>query len=138
MVNESDTSDRDETTDVSEHAPNSWLNGLLGAAVTIFLSFIPFSPVLGGGLAGYLEGGDTRDGGRVGALSGVFAVIPLALIIVFVAVFGLLMTGEPVFILFASVGIVVIGFYLIALSAVGGVLGVYIKNDILAADDTRR
>lgn len=136
MDNETETSGGNESSNGSEQISKTWLNALLGAAVTIFLSFIPFSPVLGGGVAGYIEGGNIKSGGGVGALSGVFAAIPLVLIIIGVAGFGLIAEGEPVFILFGSVGIVVIGFYLIALSAVGGVLGVYVKNEVLAGDDS--
>lgn len=51
-----------------------------------------------------------------------------------VVIFGIVMTGEPVFLLFGTVGIVFLGFYLIALSAVGGVLGVYVKEDVLSGD----
>ncbi|MFC6727016.1 DUF5518 domain-containing protein, partial [Halobium palmae] len=44
-MNEPTTSDR-------------WVNALVGAVVTVVLSFLPFSPLAGGGVAGYL---DARD-----------------------------------------------------------------------------
>jgi hypothetical protein len=53
------------------------VNAVLGAVVTVILSFLPLSPILGGLLAGYLQGGDRADGARVGALAGVIAMIPL-------------------------------------------------------------
>lgn len=34
------------------------------------LGFIPFSTVLGGGVAGYLEGGTYDDGAKAGAIAG--------------------------------------------------------------------
>ena len=114
----------------SEQAPNTWLNALLGAAVTVFLSFIPFSPVLGGAVAGYLEGGEIREGGRVGVLSGIFAAIPVALIIVLVVLFGLIVSGEPLFALLGVISLVGVIFYVVALGAVGGVLGVYVKEEV--------
>lgn len=52
--------DRDE-----ERSPNTFFNALIGAIVSVVLGFIPFSPVLGGGIAGYLEGGDSRDGAKL-------------------------------------------------------------------------
>lgn len=42
----------EETGVVSQSATS---NGILGAIVTVVASFVPFSPVLGGALAGYLE-----------------------------------------------------------------------------------
>lgn len=38
----------------SEGTPNTLMNALIGAAVSIVLAFLPFSTVLGGGVAGYL------------------------------------------------------------------------------------
>lgn len=58
----SDTTDSDPTpidaTSDGDHAPNTFLNALIGAAASVLLGFIPFSPILGGGIAGYLEGGE--------------------------------------------------------------------------------
>lgn len=77
---------------------------VLGAVTTGFLSFVPLSPVLGGGVAGYLE---HRRAGRavgVGALSGFLAMAPALLVLAFVTVglyAGLASVGA------ASVGIVV-------------------------------
>ena len=51
---------------------NTYVNALLGAAVTIVFSVAGVSPLLGGATAGFLE---RRDGGRVGALAGVIAAL---------------------------------------------------------------
>ncbi len=61
---------------------NTLLNAVIGAIATFGLSFTGISPVLGGALAAYLEGGDTGDGLRVGALSGLIAALPLGLLVV--------------------------------------------------------
>ena len=64
------------------------VNGFLGAVVTVVLSFLPFSPLLGGMVAGYLEGGERGDGVRVGAIAGAIALVPLVAFGLLVSVFG--------------------------------------------------
>jgi hypothetical protein len=61
-------------------------NAVLGAVATTVLSFLPFSPVLGGGVAGYLEGYDTGRSLGAGALSGILAMLPAIVIVAFVTV----------------------------------------------------
>ncbi len=108
---------------------------LIGAVVSVVLSFIPFSPVLGGTVAGYLH---ERDGVRVGAISGVLAAIPLALLVfLFFGVFGVFAispgggVGVPGgFILVLLVGMLVAVLYTVALSALGGFLGVYLADEL--------
>ena len=57
---------------------SGFVNALLGAVVMTVFSWIPFAPVVGGALSGYLEAGEahatgpaSRRGIRVGALAGV-------------------------------------------------------------------
>lgn len=105
-------------------------NALIGAVVTVLASFVPFSPVVGGAVAGYLEG---RNGARVGAISGAMAAVPLVLLGLLFAFFipigmGMGMGLSPsiamvVFVLFALVMVLA---YTVGLSAVGGLLGVYL------------
>jgi len=115
------------------------LNAVLGAVATAVLSFTGISPLLGGALAGYLEGGNTDDGLRVGAISGVIASIPvvgfLLLVLVLFPFFGLfgfpveaILTVGSVFVVGA---IIVIGgvAYTVVLSALGGLLGAYLKEE---------
>lgn len=130
MTASSDTSPIPETAETQEQAPSTWLNALLGAAATVFLAFLPFSPILGGGVAGYLEGGDTATGGRVGALSGIIATIPLALLFVVFGGFFIIGAAGRGLVLLFFIGVVVAGFYTVALSVVGGVLGVYMKEEL--------
>ncbi len=111
---------------------NTLVNALIGGAVAVILSGIPFSPVLGGGVAGYLEGGDYGTGATVGALAGVVAFLP------FVAILGFLLLAVPLFpspsvgIGIGLLGIVVLlfaGAYTVGLSAVGGAVGIYVRRE---------
>ena len=107
---------------------NSYINALAGAAVTVVLSFLPFSPLLGGAAAGFLE---RRDGGRVGFLAGVFAMLPmLGAVAAAGALLGLLGFGN---VFSATVLLVVaallVGLYTVGLSTAGGVLGVYLGEE---------
>jgi hypothetical protein len=68
----------------------TWLNAVAGGVVTLVVApVLPFAPVLGGSLAGYLEAGERgagrADGLRVGALAGVVAFVAL---LVFAVVLG--------------------------------------------------
>lgn len=99
----------------------------------IVLSFIPLSTVLGGAVAGYLEGGDMDAGLRVGALAGIIMLIPFALFgLLFVMFFlGFGTGGAPIaFGLFAVIILLFGAVYTVGLSAVGGYLGVYIKHEL--------
>ena len=112
---------------------NTLLNAVVGAVATIGLSFTGISPVLGGALAAYLDGGDTTNGLRVGALSGLIASIPVGTILV-IALLFLPLTGD----LGVAIGglvivaaIVAIGVgYTVALSALGGALGIYLADEL--------
>ncbi|WP_123619384.1 DUF5518 domain-containing protein [Halorubrum sp. CSM-61] len=112
---------------------NTLLNAFIGAVATFLLSFTGIGPVLGGALAGYLEGGETNDGLRVGAISGAIASLPvlgvlfLVLFIVPIAPDAGVAIGSAVLIL----GIVALAFaYTMGLSAVGGVIGSYVKREL--------
>ncbi|MFC5277730.1 DUF5518 domain-containing protein [Halorubrum rubrum] len=122
------------------NADDTLLNAVIGAVATIALSFTGISPVLGGALAGYLDGGDSGDGLRIGAISGAIASIPVVgflllvlLVLPFLGVFGF-----PLEVGIAAGGVVVFGVivvvggiaYTVALSALGGLLGVYLKEEL--------
>jgi hypothetical protein len=108
---------------------NTYINALIGAAVTVIFSFLGVSPLLGGAAAGYLE---RQGGGRVGAIAGVFATVPLLVFLLFAGIlFGFLGFGDAfggglVLLLF---GVLFVGAYTVALSTVGGVLGVYLAEE---------
>jgi len=109
------------------------LNALIGAVVSVVLAFLPFSTVLGGAVAGYLQRESREDGLRVGAFAGIMAAIPLLLFgVVFGSIFFLGAFFEPS----AAIGFVfvalVLGFtlvYSVGLSAVGGYLGAYVAEE---------
>ena len=113
------------------------VNALIGAVVSILLSFVPLSPVLGGMVAGYLQGGDSGDGVRVGAASGLIALLPLVGFGVLVFGFGAfyLAGGFPMhlgvvgIVLLILVVLVVAGLYTVGLAALGGWLGNYVLTD---------
>lgn len=102
-------------------------DGIVGAVVTVVTSFIPFSALIGGGVAGYLYGGDRLSGAKAGALSGILLALPTVLIL------GFLTLG------FASAGLSWLTFvlvfalifstaFLVGLSAIGGYLGVLVAE----------
>lgn len=118
-----------------EHAPNTLLNAFIGGIVGVVLSFLPFSTVLGGGVAGYLEGGDYTAGAKVGAVAGLVAFAPFILIIgIGLAVIPVTVAPEVgvQLALWVSVLLIVLfaAFYTVGLSMLGGVLGVYLKMEV--------
>ena len=112
---------------------NTLLNALIGAVATLLLSFTGISPVLGGAVAGYLEGGESGDGLRVGAISGAIASLPVLGLLVLI-LFLVPIAPEPAVVLGSAVlllAVIALAFaYTIALSAVGGLLGVYINGEL--------
>ena len=106
-------------------------DALLGAAVTVVLSFVPFSPVLGGAAAGYLH---EERGPRVGGLSGLFASVPVAMFLVLALLvlgFGMVVPAGAdgaaffaFFLVFVVLGALFVAGFNVVLGAAGGVLGV--------------
>jgi|GEM_PF-1303958 len=109
----------------------SWILGVVGALVGSILSFIPFSPVLGGAVAAYLDPRHEASALGTGALAGVFASLPLLVVAVFAAI-GLFM-GAPANVVTAVVPILAAALfagllYLVGLSALGGYLGRWLRG----------
>jgi len=126
---------------------NTLFNALIGAIVTaVTSSFIPFAPVAGGALAGYLEGGSRSDGVRVGLISGLIGVIPL------VAILGMILFGLSVVSLgavesalpfavggaFVTVAFLFVAVYTVGLSALGGWVGNYLKYETEVGETPQR
>lgn len=116
-----------------EATPNTTLNALIGGVVSVVTATFlgPFSPVLGGGVAGYLEGGETDDGLKVGAFAGLIALVPL-LLLVPIVLFVVPFVGPRSGIAFAFAavfGLSVLGAFVLGFSALGGVLGAYLKRE---------
>lgn len=110
------------------------LNAGVGALVSIVLSWLPFAAVLGGAVAAYLEvsEADVGEGARVGALSGLIALLPVVLILFLL---GSLVPFLPLEI--GALGAIALFFvfvvtaaYLIGAGALGGVLGAYLKEEL--------
>lgn len=122
--------DTQTTTDVAPRGQDFYLHALLGAVVTVVTSFVPFSPLIGGGVAGYLHGSGSGRGTKVGLVSGVIASLPLAAIFLFlfsIMSFGSIYTGEfagPLFVI-VLVGVILMfaALYIVGLSALGGYVG---------------
>jgi hypothetical protein len=113
------------------------LNAVIGAVATAVLSgFVPFAPLFGGGIAGYLEGGTRNDGLKVGAISGGIALVFAMLLfgVFFLFGFGLVALDAPaalpaVGILFLLFALVIGLIYIVGLSAAGGWIGNYVKYE---------
>ncbi len=110
-------------------------NAVLGAVVTIALSFTGFSPLFGGGTAGYLQQEPPKRGARIGAISGGLATLPIVLILVLgfvlylgrASMFGLPGGVELAIILFVMFPLLFA--WIIGLSAIGGYLGAYLAQE---------
>lgn len=109
------------------------VNALLGAVVSVVLTFLPFSPLIGGAVGGYLNKGTTSDGLRVGVYAGLIAAVPLALVSLFLSgVFllgGFVASRVAIGFLFVFVAFGFLLAYTVGLSALGGYLGAYLANE---------
>lgn len=114
----------------------TWINAIVGAVITLGLSFTGFSPLLGGGVAGYLQAEPPASGAKVGAVSGAIAAIPLLLLVIlgfglFAAVpagAGGFHGGIEVALIF-GVMLPMMLLWFVGLSAAGGYLGAYIHTE---------
>ena len=131
----SDTADTPPPIDTyeteSNDDPNTTFNALVGGAAGIVLSFVPGSTLLGGGVAGYLEGGQPADGLRVGALAGLVMLVPFVFFGFLASIFFLgAGSSAPAFGALFVVFLVFGALYTVGLSIVGAVLGIYVKNEL--------
>lgn len=109
---------------------NALLYGLVGGIVGIVLSVVPLSTLLGGIVAGYLEGRRFEDGLKAGAVAGLVMFVPFVfLFFVLVAVLGF--GGAPMAIgVFGAVALVFVATYTVGLAVLGGYLGVYMRSEL--------
>lgn len=116
------------------------VNAVIGAVVTVASSFVlgPLGPILGGGVAGYLE---EKEGLTVGALSGAIASLPIVL---FLPIVGTALVFVPDALV---VGLGLFAFFVVfvislvveaALGAVGGYLGVYVRAELVQSGSADR
>lgn len=108
-------------------------NGLVGGVVAVLLSMLPLSPVLGGGVAGYLERGAGRRGTGAGAIAGGVAVLPTLVVGGYLAMSPSVVLPGPE--LGLSPAVVVAGVtsvavvYTVGLGVLGGLLGGYLHDE---------
>lgn len=112
-------------------ATPAWVLGVVGAIVSVALSVIPLSPVLGGATAGYLDSDPTASGLGTGTLAGVIGSLPFLIVTVFSGI-GLFV-GVPSE--FALAAVLLFAFtillnllYFVALSTIGGYLGSWARK----------
>ncbi|MFC7097151.1 DUF5518 domain-containing protein [Halobaculum marinum] len=111
----------------------------IGAVVSLVTFFLPFSPVIGGGVAGYLHGSDRTAGAKVGGLSGLLAAIPGAVLATLIAsIFVIVGPGQRSGLLVAFgvffVALLIAALYGGALGAVGGFVGAYLHEEFADPD----
>lgn len=109
------------------------LNAAVGAVASVVLAFLPLGIVLGGAVAGYLdcEPDDYAAGARVGALTGLFALVPvLGLLFTAVAFLGFVsfnVAALPAIVL--VVVLLVSAAYFVGGGALGGVVGAALVDE---------
>lgn len=113
--------------------PRVLVDAAAGAAVTLALSFLPFSSLAGGASAAYRDGGGYGRSFAVGALAGLVAGVPLlalfapALWLAGQLGFGI-PPGAPPYDLYLAIAFALFACYTVGLSAVGGLAGAAIRR----------
>ncbi|WP_123535760.1 DUF5518 domain-containing protein [Halosimplex salinum] len=116
----------------------TWTDAVAGGVVTAVASFLlPFAPMLGGFAGGYLHRNERTSATRVGALSGVLSILPLAVALAFVtagvAVGALRVDAVGVALLVT--GVVLVSLLFTALLSGGfGALGGYLGGQLRDRD----
>lgn len=113
------------------------VSALVGAVVGVVFSFVPLSTVIGGAVAGFLEGPDVRRGALVGALAGLITFLPLAGIAVLVlGAFGVGLSvaaipaeGVALVAFVLTVALFAVFVYTVVFAALGGYLGAYLARE---------
>lgn len=116
-----------------------WTSAVLGAVVSGVLSFVPFSPALGGAVAGYLEQPESGRTVRAGAASGLVAAAPAILVMAFVLVgvsLGLLAIEKFGLAVLVAVVILLAVAFIAAFGAGLGALGGYVGGRFADPDDS--
>ncbi len=108
----------------------------LGTVITLVGSAIPFSPVLGGGFAGWVAGTTPREGAKLGGLTGVIASLVLIPLVLFgLVAFAILSVRLVSALLFALV--LTGGVYFIGGGFLGGYVGVLLREEYAGSSQER-
>lgn len=124
--------------EAGEPASSYGTYAVLGAVVTVALSFLPFSPAFGGALAGYLERGESDRTVSVGTLAGLLPVIPVLAMLVFVTggvLSGLLTVGQTGEAVVVGATLLLAALFVAAFAGVLGALGGYVGGRLAARRD---
>ena len=126
---DSDSRDDSRSDSISPSSTSTGINALIGGGVGVLLSFFPGSTLIGGGVAGYLEGGDPSDGLRVGALAGLVMLLPrLILGLLALGVLGFLDAGVlSGLVVLALTGVAI---YTVGASVLAAVVAIAVWNDL--------
>lgn len=143
------TAGRDEPEQHGPEPSGRWIAAVIGAAASftigVVVSFIPIvggllglaGTLVGGGVAGYLRGSDTKESALTGALAGVLVTLPFVLLLAVVMLFfgamfveEIAMAGFDGGLFFLVFGVfVMVGVAINAvLSAIGGAIGAMVTD----------
>jgi hypothetical protein len=124
------TRQQQEQTFVDRRQGDTLINAIIGAIVSVVLSFTGVGIILGGVAAGYLQNRGKGAGVKVGGLSGLIAAIPAFLVITLafgsLSLFSLGAGGSGAFFGFGFLALVVLIFVAIVfvgMGALGGLVG---------------
>ncbi|SHH41898.1 DUF5518 domain-containing protein [Halobaculum gomorrense] len=119
---------------MSSSASTTLKHATIGAAVSLATFFLPFSPMIGGGVAGYLHGPDRAAGAKVGGLSGLLAAIPGAVLVtLFASIFVIVGPGQRSSLL---VALLFTALYGVALGAAAGFVGALLNEEFAGPTET--
>lgn len=118
---------RTDSRETGDHVqqPSLASNALLGAMIAVVASFVPFSPVLGGAAAGYLEQAEGWSGVRAGIFTGLFLAVPSTIFLSVLAI-GLVADGVALVGLAVGLGVLFSIATSVAMTAIGGYAGGYL------------
>jgi len=119
--------------DDNSHENGFWINALIGAVAAFVLGFIPFSTVLGGVVAAYLQKGETQmENVKVGAAAGAIFFVPSLLALFGFGFLGILTGDATGFIVLMFLGVVLLvmaAIYTVGLCALGGFIAHAVWED---------
>jgi hypothetical protein len=111
-------------------------NAVVGAVAAVVLGFVPFSPVLGGFVSGYLQRGPRSSDLTAGGLSGLLATLPLVTVLLFTfgglagASVDAVAPGAALFVAAVVAGSVLFSvLFTVGLGVLGGYLGGRVAGD---------